>query len=50
VDLDVLVERHALLDMSRERLIAGLPALRGLGPEPTFDASMQRVGVAVQSR
>ena len=36
VDLDVLVERHALLGMSRERLLAALPALRGLGPEPTF--------------
>ena len=36
VDLDVLVERHALLGMSRERLVAGLPALRGLGPEPAF--------------
>jgi FADH2 O2-dependent halogenase len=38
VDLDELVERHALLGMSRERLVAGLPALRGLGPEPTFDS------------
>ena len=36
VDLDVLVERHALLGMSRERLVAGLPALRGLGLEPAF--------------
>jgi FADH2 O2-dependent halogenase len=36
VDLDVLVERHALLGMSRERLLEALPALRGLGPEPTF--------------
>ena len=36
VDLDVLVERHALLGMSRQRLLDALPALRGLGPEPTF--------------
>ena len=36
VDLDVLVERHALLGMSEERLLEALPALRGLGPEPTF--------------
>jgi FADH2 O2-dependent halogenase len=36
VDLDVLVERHALLGMSREQLVEALPALRGLGPEPTF--------------
>ena len=32
VDLDVLVERHALLGMSRERLVERLPALRGMGP------------------
>jgi tetracycline 7-halogenase / FADH2 O2-dependent halogenase len=38
VDLDVLVDRHALLGMSRERLVEALPALRGLGPEPTFMA------------
>ena len=37
VDLDVLVERHARLGMSREALEDALPALRGLGPEPTFD-------------
>jgi FADH2 O2-dependent halogenase len=29
VDLDVLVERHALLGLTRDQLIAGLPALRG---------------------
>jgi FADH2 O2-dependent halogenase len=29
VDLDVLVERHALLGLSREEIIAALPALRG---------------------
>ncbi|HEU4722111.1 MAG TPA: NAD(P)-binding protein [Gemmatimonadaceae bacterium] len=38
VDLDLLVERHALLGMSRERLIEALPALRGLGREPAFAA------------
>lgn len=32
LDLDVLVERHALLGLSREEVIAGLPALRGVGP------------------
>jgi FADH2 O2-dependent halogenase len=37
VDLDVLVERHALLDMSREQMLASLPALRGHGPRPVFD-------------
>ena len=30
VDLDVLVDRHALLGLSREQIIAALPALRGL--------------------
>lgn len=29
VDLDLLVERHALLGMDRDRLVAALPALRG---------------------
>jgi hypothetical protein len=36
VDLDVLIERHALLSMSRDQLIAALPALRGMAPEPEF--------------
>jgi FADH2 O2-dependent halogenase len=36
VDLDVLVERHALLGLSRERLLESLPALRGMSPEPSF--------------
>jgi hypothetical protein len=43
VDFDVLVERHALLGMSREELISKLPALRGLGPEPTFAEPPRRV-------
>jgi FADH2 O2-dependent halogenase len=30
VDLDVLVDRHALLGLSREEIIAALPALRGV--------------------
>jgi FADH2 O2-dependent halogenase len=36
VDLDVLVDRHALFGMSRDRLVAALPALRGIGAEPSF--------------
>jgi tetracycline 7-halogenase / FADH2 O2-dependent halogenase len=36
VDLDVLIERHALLGISREQLVAALPALRGMSPEPLF--------------
>ena len=46
VDLDVLVERHALLGMTREQLVGGLPALRGLGPEPSFEAPVARMRVA----
>jgi FADH2 O2-dependent halogenase len=30
VDFDVLIERHALLGMSREQLVDALPALRGM--------------------
>jgi FADH2 O2-dependent halogenase len=36
VDFDVLIERHALLGMSREQLLAALPALRGRAREPVF--------------
>ena len=34
LDLDLLIERHALLGLSREQLVAALPALRGMAPEP----------------
>jgi FADH2 O2-dependent halogenase len=36
VDLDALVERHALVGMSREQVVAALPVLRGMMPEPQF--------------
>jgi hypothetical protein len=36
VDFDALIERHALLGMSREQILAALPMLRGMGPEPAF--------------
>lgn len=36
VDVDVLVERHALLGMTRDDVIAALPALRGMAPEPAL--------------
>jgi tetracycline 7-halogenase / FADH2 O2-dependent halogenase len=39
VDLDVLVDRHALLGMSRARVLDALPALRGMSPEPAFNES-----------
>jgi FADH2 O2-dependent halogenase len=36
VDFDAVIERHALLGMSRDQLLEALPALRGMGPEPLF--------------
>ena len=33
VDLEVLIDRHALLGLSRDQMMAGLPALRGMEPE-----------------
>lgn len=35
-DLDALVARHALLGLTRDQVVAGLPALRGMAPEPDF--------------
>lgn len=36
VDFDELVERHALLDLSRDQLVEALPALRGMSPRLPF--------------
>ena len=36
VDLDLLIERHALFGLSRDQIVAALPALRGMAPEPLF--------------
>ena len=36
VDIDLLIDQHALLGMTRDQLVAGLPALRGMAPEPIF--------------
>ena len=36
VDFDALIEAHALLGMSREKLVEKLPALRGMSPQPSF--------------
>ncbi len=36
VALEALVERHALIGMSREQVVAALPALRGMAPEHRF--------------
>jgi tetracycline 7-halogenase / FADH2 O2-dependent halogenase len=34
VDFDALIQRHALLGMSRTQIVAALPALRGMSPPP----------------
>ncbi len=34
VDFDALIERHQLLGMSRDQILAALPMLRGMAPEP----------------
>lgn len=36
VDLDALIDQHHLLGLSRDQMIAALPALRGLSPEPEY--------------
>jgi tetracycline 7-halogenase / FADH2 O2-dependent halogenase len=36
VDFDALVERHQLLGMTRDEVVAGLPAMRGMSPPPAF--------------
>jgi FADH2 O2-dependent halogenase len=36
VDFDALIEGHALLGMSREHVVAALPALRGMTSAPAF--------------
>lgn len=39
VDLELLIDRHQLLGLSRDQLLAALPALRGMAPEPVFAAA-----------
>ena len=39
VDLDALVEQHALLGMSRDQVVSAMPLLRGMAPPPVFAAS-----------
>jgi tetracycline 7-halogenase / FADH2 O2-dependent halogenase len=36
VDFDALIERHALLGMSRDQVVEALPALRGMTSAPAF--------------
>jgi FADH2 O2-dependent halogenase len=44
VDFDVLIERAALLGLSREELLAAMPALRGMSPEPPFPPALGAEG------
>jgi FADH2 O2-dependent halogenase len=39
VDVEVLVDRHAVLGLSRDALRGALPALRGMAPESAFHGS-----------
>jgi FADH2 O2-dependent halogenase len=42
VDFDALIEHHALLGMSRDQLVQGLPALRGMAPPARITSSRER--------
>ncbi len=44
VDLDTLVERHALLGLTRDELVAALPRLRGMGETPAFVRGARAMG------
>lgn len=51
-DLDALIERHALLGMSRDQMLDAVPALRGMAPVPPFasrSAALFRVDAAHSS-
>ena len=50
VDLDTLIDRHALLGLGRQDMLDGLPKLRGMGPEPKFGetTAYQRLPFSVQ--
>ena len=37
VDFDALIEQHALLGMTRDRLLEAMPRLRGMAPEPRIE-------------
>jgi FADH2 O2-dependent halogenase len=51
VDFDVLIERHALLRMSRDQLLEALPRLRGMPPAPLFlgDSERERTNLGSSS-
>ena len=37
VDFDAVIDGHQRLGMTRDQVVAALPALRGMSPEPKFD-------------
>jgi len=43
VDFDALIEQHALLGMSRDQVLAALPMLRGMSPDPLITPLSARV-------
>jgi FADH2 O2-dependent halogenase len=47
VDLDCLIDQHAMLGMSRHQLVEALPALRGMSPNGVHQASMTEEGLQV---
>jgi FADH2 O2-dependent halogenase len=48
VDFDALIESHELLGMSRDQVMAGLPALRGMSQVPVFSAPTLEKGAHAQ--
>jgi FADH2 O2-dependent halogenase len=36
VDFDALIQRHDVFGMSRDQILAALPMMRGMGPQPAF--------------
>ena len=44
VDFDALIDGHNLLGMSRDQVLAGLPALRGMSPGPAFSSRQTASG------
>jgi FADH2 O2-dependent halogenase len=50
VDFDALIEAHALLGMSRDQVVAALPALRGMSAEgPSFVGSRSGLAATTSS-
>jgi hypothetical protein len=51
VDFDALIEAHALLGMTREEIVAALPALRGMSPPAVAGKSLlPKIALAAPSQ